>query len=249
MTLQSIYEQQQNTAVQLTTTFDSRLDRVLSDIVTIAQVKLNGLTQDDIIQYEYIWQQVLEESGYYQLVTEYVDQSFDDIYDDVLKGFEAGGITTAFTQSDLQNIQVLKNMHKQFFVKLGDDIGLTVKKNLYNYALSNASMEQMAINIRNDIQDSGLAKYSKTYARTAITEYQQEVINSRSQDIDGVWIYEGVVDDATRPFCRRLMGDNNYYTDSQKSRLEGDPDREFNCRHRFYLVSKEWAENAGYQKA
>jgi len=249
MTLDEVYNKQNQTAQQLYTSFDSRFDTVFANIISLATSRLSGLSIDDVLQYEIVWQEILDESGYYDLVSEYIDISFDDVYDDTLKAFSVVGLSTAFTEADLTKISILKGMHKEFFDKMANDIGLTVKKQLYNYAIADASVNQMAVNIAKDIQDTGLAKYSKTYARTSITNYQQEVINVRSADEAGVWIYMGVVDGKTRPFCRRLMNSYKYYTTAQKNKYERDEDREFNCRHRFYLVSKGWAENENYEKA
>ena len=249
MTLNEVYNKQQDTAQQLYTSFDSRFDAVFANIISLATARLSGLNANDVLEYELVWQEILSEAGYYELVSEYVDISFDDVYDNTLKAFSTVGLATAFTESDLTKINILKSMHKEFFLKIGDDIGLTVKKHLYNYAISDASVSQMALNISKDIKDTGLAKYSKTYARTAITNYQQEVINVRSADEDGVWVYVGVSDGKTRPFCSKLLRANKYYTTAEKNKYERDEDREFNCRHRFYLVSKDWAEDENYEKA
>ncbi len=74
------------------------------------------------------------------------------------------------------------------------------------------------------------------------------MIDLRAADIDeGVWVYVGVNDGRTRDFCRNVLKRNRCYNDSQKSRIENDPDREYNCRHRFYKMSKEEAEANGYK--
>lgn len=247
MTLGQVYSNQNRTATQLTTSFDVEFDRVFARVVATAQARLGGMSETDILAYDLVWAEVLDEAGYYDLVDDYIDVSFDDVYDDTLKAFNTVGLSTAFTEDDLVKIQNLKTLHKEFFYKIGADIGLSVKKNLYSYAIAGASLAQITQNIRVDIEDSGLKRYASTYARTAITNYQQEVINTRSSDLDGVWIYEGVVDSKTRPFCRRLMNRGNFYTDSEKNKLENDSDREYNCRHRFYKVSKEWAKDNGYK--
>jgi len=248
MSLDSIYQRQNDTASEMLRNFDDKFADVLEKINSLASFSLKGLDDRDILEYDLIWSQILEQAGYYKLVAEYVDISFDDVYDDILVAFDSVGLATAFTEADLIKINILKSMHKEFFVKLGNDVGLTVKKQLYNYTLANASLEQIASNIRADIENTGLAKYSRTYARTAVGNYQQEVINIRSADEDGVWVYVGVDDGKTRPFCHNLLKQRKYYTTQQKNRLERDEDREFNCRHRFYLVSKDWAEDENYEK-
>jgi hypothetical protein len=138
-------------------------------------------------------------------------------------------------------------MKRDFFVRIGDDVGLSVKRELYKYAISDASVDTMTSGIATTLKDSNLAKYSQTYARTAIGEFQQEVIDLRSADIDdGVWIYVGVNDGRTRDFCRRVLNRKECYDDGEKSKIAGDQDRAYNCRHKFYKITKERAEERGH---
>jgi hypothetical protein len=139
-------------------------------------------------------------------------------------------------------------MKRDFFIRLGDDVGLSVKRELYKYVISDASLDTMTAGIAETLTGSNLAKYSQTYARTAIKDFQQEVIDLRAADIDeGVWVYVGVNDGRTRRFCRNVLKRNRYYDDSDKSRIENDQDRHYNCRHRFYKMSIEEAEDSGYK--
>ena len=139
-------------------------------------------------------------------------------------------------------------MKRDFFIRLGDDVGLSVKRELYKYVISDASLDDMATGIAQTLEGSNLAKYSQTYARTAIKDFQQEVIDLRAADIDeGVWVYVGVSDGRTRDFCRNVLKRNRYYNDSDKNRIENDQDRAYNCRHRFYKMDKQEAEANGYK--
>jgi hypothetical protein len=247
-TLESIYNQSQADIDKFVSQFDGEIEKVFDRVRRIAQAKLAGLNTDDVLQYEFIWRQSLKEAGYYQLVNELIDTQFDSIYAGTLQAFEAGGLKTAFTTDDATKIQILKQMKRDFFIRLGDDVGLTVKRELYKYVISDASVDTMATGIAQTLEGSNLAKYSQTYARTAIGEFQQEVIDLRSAEIEeGVWIYVGVNDGRTRDFCRNVLKRNKYYDDSDKSRIENDQDRAYNCRHRFYKISEERAEERGYK--
>jgi len=245
--LDDIYSKQFKTSESLINEFEGELALVLDRINTLSIARLSGLSPDDILQFNLIWQEILTESGYYQLVDSYIGGSFDSFYDDTLKAFTSAGIATAWTAENAQAIDALKTMKRDFFVALGDDAGKVVQKELYRYALAGSSQIEMATAIRDSIQDINLKRYANTYARTSIQEYQQEIIDVVAANIDdGVWVYIGVNDAKTRDFCKSVLRDNSCYTDSEKLKLENDPRREFNCRHRFHKVSKKWAGDNGY---
>lgn len=247
-TLDAIHNQSQADIDRFIKQFDGEVEKVFERVRRIAQANLSGLSPDDVLEYEFIWREALREAGYYQVVNDLIDTQFDSIYAGTIQAFETGGLSTAFTTDDATKIQMLKQMKRDFFIRLGDDVGLAVKRELYKYVISDASVDTMATGIANTLEGSNLAKYSKTYARTAIKDFQQEVIDLRAADIDeGVWVYVGVNDGRTRDFCRNVLKRNRCYNDSQKSRIENDPDREYNCRHRFYKMSKEEAEANGYK--
>ncbi len=247
-TLDAIYNQTQGDVDKFVSQFDGEMEKVFERVRRIAQANLAGLSQEDVLQYEFVWRQSLQEAGYYTLVNDLIDTQFDSIYSGTLQAFEAGGLSTAFTADDATKIQILKQMKRDFFIRLGDDVGLSVKRELYKYVISNASVADITAGIAQTLDGSNLSKYANTYARTAIKDFQQEVIDLRAADIeDGVWVYVGVSDGRTRDFCRNVLKRNRYYDDSDKSRIENDQDRAYNCRHRFYKMDKQEAEANGYK--
>ncbi len=246
-TLDAIYNQSQADIDKFIKQFDGEVEKIFESVRRIATANLAGLSPDDVLEYEFVWRESLKQAGYYDLINELIDKQFDSIYAGTLQAFDAGGLATAFTADDAVKIQMLKQMKRDFFIRLGDDVGLAVKRELYKYVISDASVDTIAAGIAQTLDGSNLAKYSQTYARTSIQEFQQEVIDLRAADIDdGVWVYVGVNDGRTRDFCRRVLNDNSCYNDSEKSRIESDQDRAYNCRHRFYKMSKEEAEANGY---
>lgn len=247
-TLDAIYNQSQADIDKFIKQFDNEINSVFNKVKRIAQANLAGISVDNVLQYEFVWRESLKQAGYYVLVNGLIDKHFDTIYSGTLKAFEAGGLKTAFTTSDATKIQILKQMKRDFFIRLGDDVGLSVKRELYKYVISDASLDTMTAGIAETLEGSNLAKYSQTYARTAIKDFQQEVIDLRAADIEeGVWVYVGVNDGRTRRFCRNVLKRNRYYDDSDKSRIENDQDRAYNCRHRFYKMEKQEAEENGYK--
>ena len=246
--LDAIYSQDKAKIDAFIRQFDGDVEKVFSRAKRLAQSALAGISQDDILRYELIWREVLRDSGYYVLVNKLIDDQFNELYTGAIKAFEAGGFSTAFTTEDATKIQILKQMKRDFFQRLGDDVGLAVKRELYKHTIADASLATMTQGIASTLEGSNLAKYSQTYARTAIGEFQQEVIDLRAKDVgEGVWVYVGVNDGKTRDFCRRVLSRNETYNDSEKSRIEGDSDRAYNCRHRFYKMKKEEAVANGYE--
>ena len=246
--LDTIYNQDKAKIDAFISQFDGEVEAVFKEAQRLAQSALAGISQDDILRYELIWREVLRDAGYYVLVNKLIDDQFNELYSGTLKAFEAGGLSTAFTKADATKIQILKQMKRDFFERLGDDVGLAVKRELYKHTIADASLSTMTEGIASTLEGSNLAKYSQTYARTAIGEFQQEVIDLRAKDVgEGVWVYVGVNDGKTRDFCRRVLSRNATYNDSEKSRIEGDSERAYNCRHRFYKMKKEEAVANGYE--
>lgn len=245
--IDDIYNKQFNKAEKLISEFEGELSKVLDRVNRLSIAQLSALSPDEILSFNEVWQGILRDAGYYDLVDSYITVSFDSFYDDTLKAFEAAGLSTAWSANDAQSMDALKTMKRDFFIALGDDAGKSVQKELYRYALADANINEMTQAISESIDNINLKRYANTYARTAIQEYQQEIIDIRSADIDeGVWVYVGVNDGATRPFCKHVLEENTCYTDSEKLKLENDPAREFNCRHRFYKMSKDKALDLGY---
>jgi len=249
-TLDTIYNKEQDRIDGFIKGFDGEAEKVFKRVQRIAQAQLAGLSTDDILNYEFAWRDSLKQAGYYDLVNDLIDKQFDQMYQGTVDAFAEGGFDKAiFTADDAVKIQTLKNMKRNQFIRLADDVGLTVKRELYKYAISDASLVDMTKGIAQTLAGSDLAKYSKTYALTAIGEFQQELIDLRAKDVgDGVWVYVGVNDGATRQFCSNLLVKNETYTDEEKNELEGNPKRAYNCRHRFYKMKDEEAEASGYGK-
>ena len=110
------------------------------------------------------------------------------------------------------------------------------------------STRQLVDNIKQSLDGTELAKYSKTYAETSIANYNQSVIDLKSQDVTGeVYIYRGVKDKKTRDFCRCLVSQRKYYSKADAEDIKTDKRRQYNCRHLVVPVSLEYAENRGYK--
>jgi hypothetical protein len=246
-TLDSIYNKEKGKVDGFIRKFDNEADAVFKRVQRIATAQLAGLSTDDILSYEFAWRNTLRDAGYYKMVNSLIDDQFNDMFEGTQKAFKTNGYDALFTADDAKKIQILKNMKREQFIKLADDIGLSVKRELYKYAISDASLDDMVKGLQQQLADSDLAKYSKTYALTAIGSFQQELIDLMGKAVgEGVWVYVGVKDDKTREYCSHLLRENKCYDDAKKNSLERDSRRNYNCRHRFYKMKREEAKAGGY---
>ena len=228
--------------------FNSRFESVLANIETLVIANAVEAIKDPL-QFDFVFQGILQESGYYKLVNSFIDDAYDKNYQDILAIFKEGGIDIVFSEDDLLRITELKKLDIETFANVGSQAANNLKKDIYKYSLSNLSTTELTNNIRQSLADTGLAKYSKTYAETSISNYNQAIINLKSEDAAGVWIYVGVSDKKTRDFCQDILEDKKYYNDSQKSKIENDKQRKWNCRHQLLLVSEDYAIKRGYKSA
>ena len=225
--------------------FNSEFETVLSRIEEMVSVRA-ALSIRDPLEFDFVFNQILDESGYYDLINDFIDNSYDKTYKELLEAFEEGGLNIAFSENDLQSIREIKELDIQAFRDIGVRASQNLKRDLYKYSLSNISTKDLIANIKDSLKDTDLVKYAKTYANTSIAEFNQKIIDLKAQDADGVWIYVGVEDKVTRDYCQNILDDMKYYNTSEKNKLQNDKRRKWNCRHQFLLVSKEYAEQRGY---
>jgi len=246
-TLDTIYNKEQDRIDGFIKGFDKEADAVFKRVRRIATAQLAGLSTDNILSYEFAWRNALRDAGYYKMVNSLIDDRFNEMFGGTQEAFKTNGFDALFTAEDAAKIQIIKNMKRAQFAALADEVGLSVKRELYKYAISDASLADMVAGLEQTLDDSDLAKYSKTYALTAIGDFQQELIDLMGKGVgEGVWVYVGVKDDKTREYCSHLLRDNKCYDDAKKNELERDSRRAYNCRHRFYKMKKEEAKANGY---
>lgn len=246
MSLQEQYNQQTKITDASLKKFNKEIKKVLDTVRGSTIALLGTIPQKSILSYELVWRKQLKAAGYYKLVDNFINKQFSLAIKHSQQVFQLSGKPILFNSDDLFKIKVLKQIKIDFFNQLADSVGLTIKKELFKYSISDASVATMTKSIKDTLIGSKLASYAGTYATTAIGEFQQEVLDIKAPD-DSVWVYVGVEDGNTRPFCSRILADNQCYTTSEKDRLANNSERAYNCRHRFYPLSAEDAKEEGYQ--
>jgi len=247
LSLQTIAKASESKQIAEVSKFNNRFDKVALNMQTLINERIinNNLSG---LQFDATWQTIMRDSGYNTIVSDFVDNSYDVVYKDIAKAFNSVGFSITFTEEDLINIEALKRVDLEYFTGLSADAGNTIKRNLLKYELANLNVAELTTNISRDLQGTNLDRYARTYAETAISVFNQSVIDMKAQDTsEGVWIYVGVNDGKTRDFCKGLLLKRDYYNDASKIQIQNDSRRRWNCRHQLYKIPKESAVADGYK--
>lgn len=245
MGLQTLHNSNQKETDDFLAKFSKELKAIIADIQVSVIASLKGLTEKEILSYEIEFKDFLQSAGYYVLINTLINTQFKKVEKGVSELLKTGGFKG--TSADAIKVKALKELERSIFTRLADDVALVVKKQLYEYALADASLSTMSKSISKALTGSNLARYSETYARTAIGNFQQGVINISALGIKNKrWVYVGVRDDKNRPYCSKKLIENRTYNNAQKIEIENNPARAWNCRHRLYPVSPAFAKEAGY---
>ena len=227
--------------------FNLEIEKILAEASTLIAAEATHSISDPLT-FDFKVQKILQEVGYYELINKYVDESYDKSYSEILALFKEGGLDVVFTEADLAIIKNIKELEIQAFIDIGNNAAQQLKRDLYKYSLSDMNKKDIITNISNSLAGTDLAKHSTTYANTAISNYNQSIIDIKSAGVTGeVYIYRGVTDKKTRKFCSCVVKQKKYYDKSDANSLRNDKRRQWNCRHVIVAVSKEWAEARGFE--
>jgi len=147
--------------------------KIVSDLIKVRAVELYS----DPLKFDFAVQKILQDSGYYALVDEFINISYDKNYAEIIALFEAGGLSATFVAEDIATIKALKQMDLDFFRDIGTQVANSLKQDLYKYSLSNMDKPTMLANITQSLEGTPLVKYSATYVDTAISNFNQSVID------------------------------------------------------------------------
>jgi len=245
-----LHEEQQRAIEQILSNFDGRMSKVIAEVERLLNRYMlsNTINTKTALEFDMAFDRILQESGYYSLVNELIDKDYDELFSLITQGFTAGGLAVKYTQDDLSRVMALKALQSNKFNVVGSTAGTALKENLFKYALSNYTLEDMQKQLIVDFQGTNLVKYSRTLANTSIKEFQEAMIDISADGLNGVWVYVGVRDSLNRDFCAHVLDKHAYYDESDKNRLQFAPERAYNCRHRFRMVTEDYAKEEGYSK-
>jgi len=225
--------------------FDKGFKEVLEKIKLGA---VNLSYQDSYLELQKELNDLLESSGYYDLINNFINKSYDKNYQNIKKLFDVGGLTLGWGANDEDIFKAFKLIDRKFWEIEGSSFANTINKNLMIYGITDMIKEDMAKNLIENMKDTSLVKYANTYAETAISSYNQNIMDEKAKDLEAVYIYTGVLDKKTRKFCRCVLEQKSYYDKSDKDVIKNDKKRKWNCRHIIMPVSVEYAEKNGYTK-
>jgi len=251
MSLSNLINANQQEMEEYISKFDKRLEGIFKKINTMATVEIINANIDDVLDFDIIWADILQESGYNDLIQRYVN-TLDDMQGSISKILDEAGLLETLTPDQKHRLLVVKKLQIKDLQRIGMDKGLAMKKGLYNNILAGKTKADLLESMEAELLGTKYQSYAKTYASTGINDYRQAVINQRVEefqdDEDVVWVYEGNdVDKVTRDFCKHILKANKAYSTSEKNKLESDKRRKWNCRHTFIPMYKEDALEEGYK--
>ena len=245
------HDEQQKAIEGIIASFDGDMAKVISEIEKLLNRYMlnNPMSTTNALSFDIEFNRILQDAGYYDLVNRMIDSDYDKLFSLISEGFSAGGLVLSYTAEDLQRVMALKALQANQFTVVGSTAGTSLRENIYKYALSNYTAEDMQKQIIIDFKDTNMVKYSKTLANTSIKEFQESMIDIGAEGLDGVWLYVGVRDSNNRDFCRCVLNKEAYYDDKEKNKLKYNKDRRYNCRHRFRMVTEDYAKVSGFKKS
>lgn len=246
---EQILEQINNSIDREVNLFNVQLETVLKTIESLVAVRAVELYTDPL-QFDFAFQRILQESGYYNLVNGFINESYDKNYNEIIALFEAGGLAATFSEADVTNIKAIKQLKLDFFRDVGNETASQLKRDLFKYSLSDLDSATMVQNMKDSLAGTNLVKHSSTYVDTGISNFIQDVIELKNKEFDHeAYIYTGARPDSKiRSFCECVIRQRKYYSESDAGRLRADKRREYNCRHFIIGVSVEYALQNGYKE-
>lgn len=219
-----------------------RLDRNILDVVSEART---GNTYDAalILNSRPAMIQALRESGYNQLVEDYISeyQSVPAIVADSFKGRKLPA--PKYSTADVQTFQTIARADLEGFTNIGlksvDDLRLL----LYSNAVSNLPFSVLVNDIKAatvgiDKKGSPLRNYAYTHANTAVLNFSGEVLIAAGESIGAEkWEVVGPNDDSTRDVCKEALANPiRTMAEWREAGYTGGTPGGWNCRHQLFPV-------------
>lgn len=187
------------------------------------------------------------ESGYFEEIGNLVNEGYQRVINEsFLQYQELFGENFQFSEVSLSRIQSLKELDISQFEKLTDDAEELITREVINTQFGAISVKD-AIEEMTQIIDGKLVRYANTWVNTAIQGvYSESNVMLALDNGFEQFLYVGVMDQLTRPFCRMYLGETK--TMPQWNKLNKDPVRAgqpnpvsiyrggYNCRHQFVAV-------------
>lgn len=161
--------------------------------------------------------QMLNESGYTALSSEYVAQ-FGVVPDQVARAFAARGLPAPqYTTVSAETFSGLARIDLQNFQAIGAKAMEDLRLGLYRQTIGGESFKNIVKTIKAstvgvDGKLSPLSNHSYTHANTAILNFNGEVTREAGESIgfgedDSLWEVVGPLDEVTRDVCQAALSD------------------------------------------
>lgn len=193
--------------------------------------------------------QELQKSGYSDLVNQ-LNARENELLKSLKTARPTGAVPIAFTQTTQEALAAFNSLWNIQFGGLGTDIARQIAGVVGNTIFAGGTIDA-AIRQVKSLLDDKFVRYAVTYVNTSRGKFLQLAeYNAASQEGDTYWEYQGPNDNVTRPVCQIGVGASPdasyptapYFTDAERQSFEAESasDREYNCRHIFIQITKEY---------
>lgn len=251
-TFNALLEEAEQEINKITNQFERGLEKVSLQIKRNANKIIPNLSEQEFLNFELVWADILKNSGYYDLVNTYIKQlnKLNTPFNEVLNAIN---INPKLNDTNIAKLNIIKELQLKDLNKLGIDAGSRIKLLLANEFITGTDNIIFYDKLKESLESIKLGGYAKTYINTSINDYRQAVFTLKEQQMKSkepiVWVYEGNdIDNKMRPLCQCLLNKNAYYSKSDKDLIVNDDRRRYNCRHHLLPLTEEQAINLGYVK-
>ncbi len=206
------YEEQEKLIDNILNTFEGDMARIILEMERLIQRFMfnTNLSTKEILDFTIMFNEALVNTGYYEAVNKMVGSDYDKLLPLVIDSYKMGGFITAYTADDLTTVMALKVIESNKFSVMASSSATTLRDNLYRYSLGSFTKEDMTAQLIEDFRGTNISRYANTLANTAITEFNQAVVDTKAEGLDGVWVYIGIFDSVTRDYCKCILKKKHY---------------------------------------
>jgi hypothetical protein len=183
---------------------------------------------------------ILVDAGYYEFGGQYYTDEFQSYLNSANKVYKKiyPGEFRLQAQT-LEEFNLLRDAAERRFTSLGAEYANRATERLVSMQFGGVPLD-VAGGVLADNTDTFFNQYVKTWVRTSSSDFHSGVTQKIGVELGAKkWVYDGVLDDATRRICERYRGKSK-----TREEWESIPNGQtgsmwdgrggWNCRHRFY---------------
>lgn len=176
-----------------------------SMIARLAEGNVGGRTVDIALARADI-QQMMLDSGYYQVTGDLLDSTYQQFIDDAHKAYQAQyGKSLQYSQVSLDRLQQIRDLDQQTFNSIAEDNINQLQKVMVDYQYGAIDLKGATDRLR-QIMEPDFQRYAETVIRTTAHAFDREANTLMATDAGfDLFEYVGPDDGVTSEICQELL--------------------------------------------